>query len=78
MSAALAQRACLRFCVLTRPAPRRRPLRSPWNYYRSSGDIRASYDAVVGNLQTTIQWAKAGLSYPGCWAYPDMLEVRYC
>jgi hypothetical protein len=47
----------------------------PWNYFRSSGDIRASYDAVVGNLQTTIQWAKAGLSYPGCWAYPDMLEV---
>ena len=47
----------------------------PWNYFRSSGDIRASYDAVVGNLQTTIQWAKAGLSQPGCWAYPDMLEV---
>ena len=58
--------------------PRHPPRRSPWNYYRSSGDIRASYDAVVGNLQTTIQWAKAGLSYPGCWAYPDMLEVRYC
>jgi len=47
----------------------------PWNYYRSSGDILASYASVVGNLQTTIQWAKSGLSYPGCWAYPDMLEV---
>jgi len=47
----------------------------PWNYFRSSGDIRASYDAVVGNLQSTIQWAKAGLSKPGCFAYPDMLEV---
>ena len=47
----------------------------PWNYYRSSGDIRASYDAVVGNLQTTIPLAKGGLSTPGCWAYPDMLEV---
>ena len=47
----------------------------PWNYFRSSGDIRASYDAVVGNLQTTIQWAKSGLSQPGCWAYPDMLQV---
>lgn len=44
----------------------------PWNYFRSSGDIRASYDAVVGNLQTTIQWAQQGLSQPGCWAYPDM------
>jgi len=30
---------------------------------------------VVDNLQTTIQWAKTGLSFPGCWAYPDMLEV---
>jgi alpha-galactosidase len=30
---------------------------------------------VVGNLQTTIQWAMSGLSYPGCWAYADMLEV---
>ena len=29
----------------------------------------------MSNLQSTIQWAKAGLSYPGCWAYPDMLEV---
>jgi len=47
----------------------------PWNYYRSSGDIRASYDAVVGNLQTTIPLAQKGLSTPGCWAYPDMLEV---
>lgn len=47
----------------------------PWNYFRSSGDIEASYDSVVRNLQTTIQWAKSGLSAPGCWAYPDMLEV---
>jgi len=47
----------------------------PWNYYRSSGDIRASYDSVVGNLQTTIPLAAQNLSTPGCWAYPDMLEV---
>ena len=25
----------------------------PWNYYRSSGDIVASYASVVGNLQTS-------------------------
>ena len=43
----------------------------PWNYYRSSGDIRASYDSVVGNLQTTIPLAAQNLSTPGCWAYPD-------
>ena len=47
----------------------------PWNYFRSSGDVRASYSSVVSNLQTTIQWAKSGLSQPGCYAYPDMLEV---
>jgi len=47
----------------------------PWNYFRTSGDIEASYASMVGNLQTTIQWAKSGLSQPGCWAYPDMLEV---
>jgi len=47
----------------------------PWNYFRSSGDIRASYSAIVQNLQTVIQWADQKLSRPGCWAYPDMLEV---
>jgi hypothetical protein len=47
----------------------------PWNYFRSSGDIGASYGSIVSNLQTTIQWAQQGLSRPGCWAYPDMLEV---
>ncbi len=47
----------------------------PWNFFRTSGDIEASYGSMVGNLQTTIQWAKSGLSQPGCWGYPDMLEV---
>ena len=41
----------------------------PWNYFRTSGDVRAKYDSIVGNLQTTIQWAKTGLSAPGCWGY---------
>ena len=44
----------------------------PWNYVRTSGDVRARYDSIVGNLQTTIQWAKNGLSAPGCWGYPDV------
>jgi len=47
----------------------------PWNFFRTSGDVRPEYGSVVGNLQTTIQWAEAGLSRPGCWGYPDMLEV---
>jgi len=47
----------------------------PWNFYRTSGDVRANYGSVVGNLQTTVQYAQQNLSYPGCWAYPDMLEV---
>mmetsp|Transcript_11084 Transcript_11084/g.18109 ORF Transcript_11084/g.18109 Transcript_11084/m.18109 type:complete len:416 (-) Transcript_11084:142-1389(-) len=47
----------------------------PWNYYRTSGDIRASYESVIANLMTTVPFAKQSLSTPGCWAYPDMLEV---
>ena len=42
---------------------------------RTSGDVRASYGSVVGNLLTTVEWAQKNLSKPGCWAYPDMLEV---
>lgn len=58
-------------------APPFKPNRTwcPWNFYRTSGDVRANYGSVVGNLQTTVQYATQNLSYPGCWAYPDMLEV---
>jgi hypothetical protein len=42
----------------------------PWNFYRSSGDVRASYASIRGNLATTIPLAAKNLSYPGCWAYP--------
>lgn len=47
----------------------------PWHIFRTSGDVRASYGSVVGNLLTTVAWAQRGLSRPGCWAYPDGLEV---
>jgi len=47
----------------------------PWNYFRTCGDIEASFSSVLGNLQTVFQWATKKLSAPGCWAYPDMLEV---
>jgi len=44
---------------------------------RTSGDVRASYGSIVGNLLTTVEWAQKNLSKPGCWAYPDMLEVHW-
>mmetsp|Transcript_20832 Transcript_20832/g.41271 ORF Transcript_20832/g.41271 Transcript_20832/m.41271 type:complete len:429 (+) Transcript_20832:36-1322(+) len=47
----------------------------PWNFYRTSGDVRASYASVLHNLGTVFPLHKANLSYPGCWAYPDMLQV---
>jgi alpha-galactosidase len=47
----------------------------PWNFYRTSGDVRAKYSSVVGNLNTVTKFSSRNLSYPGCWAYPDMLEV---
>jgi alpha-galactosidase len=47
----------------------------PFNTYRTSGDIRANYYAVVWNLQSVILWASLNLSTPGCWAFPDALEV---
>jgi alpha-galactosidase len=47
----------------------------PWNFYRSSGDVRASFSSIIGNLNTVTKFSHRNLSYPGCWAYPDMLEV---
>jgi alpha-galactosidase len=47
----------------------------PWNFYRSSGDIRAKYSSVVANLNSVTKFSSRNLSYPGCWAYPDMLEL---
>ena len=47
----------------------------PWNFYRSSGDVRASYTSVLYNLGTVFPLRSDNLSYPGCWAYPDMLQV---
>mmetsp|Transcript_25820 Transcript_25820/g.59715 ORF Transcript_25820/g.59715 Transcript_25820/m.59715 type:complete len:417 (-) Transcript_25820:50-1300(-) len=47
----------------------------PFHFYRTSNDIVPTYASVVANLQTVAPLAAAGLSKPGCWAYPDMLEV---
>jgi Alpha galactosidase C-terminal beta sandwich domain/Alpha galactosidase A len=47
----------------------------PWTYYRSSGDVRATYASIVSNLNTVFPLASQNLSTPSCWSYPDMLEV---
>lgn len=47
----------------------------PYNFYRTSGDVRAKYLSVIQNLDTVQKFADQNLSTPGCWAYPDMLEV---
>ena len=47
----------------------------PCHMYRTSGDARPTYGSVLSNLNTTRAYAAAKLSVPGCWAYPDMLEV---
>jgi len=47
----------------------------PWNFYRTSGDVRARYSSVMSNLDSVSKFSSRNLSTPGCWAYPDMLEV---
>lgn len=49
----------------------------PWNWYRTSEDINGGPMSWLKNLQTTTRFQdyKEPLSVPGCWAYPDMLEV---
>jgi hypothetical protein len=44
--------------------------------YRVSTDITSDYADIMGvNLQKSLGFLAQGLSFPGCWAYPDMLEV---
>jgi len=46
----------------------------PMNLFRTSGDIRPQWGSILTNLMTTTEF-NAGLAGPGCWGYPDMLEV---
>lgn len=49
----------------------------PWSYFRTSGDISANWGSMFANLQTVVPFLSGDvpLARPGCWAYPDMLEV---
>lgn len=53
--------------------------RAPWcpfNLYRVSTDIGSAYEAIMAvNLAKSLGFLAQNLSFPGCWAYPDMLEV---
>lgn len=50
----------------------------PANFFRVSSDINPSWEKVTQNLQCTVYWNKLKnpISQPGCFPYPDMLEVR--
>ncbi|GAB5373372.1 hypothetical protein AAMO2058_001745500, partial [Amorphochlora amoebiformis] len=47
----------------------------PFHYYRTFWDVRANYAAILTNMRENLPFLHQGLSRPGCWAYPDMLEV---
>lgn len=47
----------------------------PYNYYRSSGDIQLSYASVLSNLASVERYRARNMSIPGCWSYPDMLQI---
>lgn len=49
----------------------------PYNLFRTGGDIGPDFEGVMAKLQATIPYQdlKNPISRPGCWAYPDMLEV---
>ena len=47
----------------------------PYNYYRSSRDIHLSYASVLSNLASVERYRARNMSIPGCWSYPDMLQI---
>ena len=57
-------------------APRRRSdgsVQCEMNVFRTSADIRPTYGSIVTNLLTVDKYNAAGLTGPGCWAYPGAL-----
>lgn len=66
------------------PTPTVQLLRDcPSNFYRTTTDILASFYSIMGNLMTSAAFVKehetadGPVSRPGCWAYPDMLQVGH-
>lgn len=49
----------------------------PFNWFRTSGDSDNRLGTWYRNLQTTTRFSswQGAVSQPGCWAYPDMLQV---
>eukprot|EP00966_Prymnesium_polylepis_P012880 296455-Prymnesium_polylepis.2 len=47
----------------------------PFNFFRSSTDIRPTYGSMLINLRSTSAYDGAGLTGPSCSAYLDILEV---
>ena len=51
----------------------------PYHFFRTGGDIVPDFGVVIDKLQRTVPYlgnaSFAPISRPGCWAYPDMLEV---
>jgi len=53
-----------------------KPSDCPYNFFRSSGDIRNNWNSMTGNLASTMKFqGDPPLVGPGTWAYPDMMEV---
>lgn len=50
-----------------------------FQFYRISNDIAPHYNSVMWNLQKQIPFQDVAkpMSRPGCWAYPDMLQVGW-
>ena len=61
------------------PEPPYKPTGAVWcpmHFYRVSVDAEVLYASLMGvNLQLLHPWGAKNLSFPGCWAYFDMLEV---
>ena len=48
----------------------------PFNFWRTSTDISGSWQSIYNNAMTNVENARGtAAGRPGCWAYPDMLEV---
>lgn len=45
----------------------------PYNFFRTSIDNAPAYISAISNMMDTVEFLP--ISQPGCWAYPDALEI---